>query len=1344
MSWTLVQTTGLQTPTNNVSSISATFGSAVTANNLVVAVVSLHGGNAVTVQDSVNGVNYSGGVLYIPGFGVAIYYSQPATGGTGFAVTASFTNPVGPGIAIFEFAVPAGQVVSLDGSAVTATATSTTAATAAISPTTSDLVIAAASFGGSVSPTVNSIGGGFSSGYQGNSSSNSNGLTVEYALNQSSSITPSIVYNTSTQWAMAGLAFKSAAPVPLISLVPYITKNGLFAIGVTNPAGTAVSNITSLGTAPSLFVNSSAATLYGPVWDDADKDLPLVTYQVTSPSSIAPTDVVTYTIPKNGIVTALGGNLAVSSQAAVANYVGQLEPGFGGLSSFVPNRRMQVGVNLGGQSWAYYGAQNVSKNRRRVMYFSAFSGGAVVTYDLVNDPTQVVSWTNPSTGILTSPLADYLNSNGIETASGQVGYPVAQGQWAIQFKDVNATNATDALKIWIVGNPLTCVGSDTEAGGFNGVAGSTAVRTVGTDGQTVTITYQLSYPNWPTLNTAHGYNMALHIYCKSAVGLWASGNTITDFWVFAPGDEDMDTSNPLAISNTLKASLTAPNGNGPAIIRALDTIAPAGYGNFRDFSDCQNINAFGWAGGIPNPPIPISSVRFYNTNPNLDNVSGDSTYGWAASTKVYDPLLGFDGTDATGPYLDLSLRPGQGGEADFGQWLNPHAGQDSYAALEFVSTSPHGLWTGQWLSFPLATATTPTIFPITGSTQTPLSGTVSLTHGNQSVTFSVSQSFPPGNNGLIFGSDTTGNAYYIQNGGSSPITGTTFTMTPQYQGTTAGASTCSTTATVDISNFSQVVHVTGANTFAMACGFTFGITSGTTIQTITSTNQIALNISCTRQALGGTGPYGFYANVASQWEGTKLLVPLMPYMTDACLQSIADEIAVNSLPDATILFELGDEHWNLPGFGTGFATTAYGRLMAFAPPLQAVNSYYSVPTSPGVLGSDAAYTLILAHQHDVIQAQFDTHNKGLHAGRLFSGFWAGSGVASNMIGFGSAAPGSPSTGGLQQRIPMEYISVAPYLNGPGNNTTYKQAWATTGTSPGSWPVALIHDHNRHYHKYNSSEWAFYSSNYGALQTYAGPTGYPGQTAGKPTLIGYEGQVQQLVTTTTLEHDVFYAPQMADTWNAGFGAMQDGSPLVPGSGLALVCIYTFGGEWGNGSNLGDLWSVQVYPSQGGGTGSANLFTTSQGGSPGDGLCHDVSNESPEITQMQNWFGITSQAQSQPGSATLRVSPSRIPPGISTPNVIELTIVGTGTDFTADSVIAITNSIRGTTYVTALTWDPITTTLATLTVTTAPGSGPGTGLWTLTIDGTTSLTLVVAPRQSRWFGGMSRVGRSLRLG
>jgi hypothetical protein len=113
------------------------------------------------------------------------------------------------------------------------------------------------------------------------------------------------------------------------------------------------------------------------------------------------------------------------------------------------------------------------------------------------------------------------------------------------------------------------------------------------------------------------------------------------------------------------------------------------------------------------------------------------------------------------------------------------------------------------------------------------------------------------------------------------------------------------------------------------------------------------------------------------------------------------------------------------------------------------------------------------------------------------------------------------------------------------------------------------------------------------------------------------------------------------------------------------------------------------------------------------------------------------------ATLRVGPSRIPPGIVSPAVIKLTIVGAGTNFSSGSAVSIQNSITGTTYVTKATWTEITANTATLTVTTGPGSGSGTGTWTLTIDGTVSRTLVVGPRQNRWVPGMSNSMRA-RLG
>ena len=84
-----------------------------------------------------------------------------------------------------------------------------------------------------------------------------------------------------------------------VSIVAYVTKNGLFAIGTTASATGLPTNITAVTTNPTIYVGGVAQTMYGPVWRDSAKDSPLVFYSFETP--VTSSSVVTYTVPFGSI-----------------------------------------------------------------------------------------------------------------------------------------------------------------------------------------------------------------------------------------------------------------------------------------------------------------------------------------------------------------------------------------------------------------------------------------------------------------------------------------------------------------------------------------------------------------------------------------------------------------------------------------------------------------------------------------------------------------------------------------------------------------------------------------------------------------------------------------------------------------------------------------------------------------------------------------------------------------------------------------------------------------------------------------------------------------------------------
>ena len=581
-----------------------------------------------------------------------------------------------------------------------------------------------------------------------------------------------------------------------------------------------------------------------------------------------------------------------------------------------------------------------------------------------------------------------------------------------------------------------------------------------------------------------------------------------------------------------------------------------------------------------------------------------------------------------------------------------------------------------------------------------LAGTISVTQTSPSVTTSVSQS----SNQVGMTWTILGVPYVVQSG-----SGTSWTLASNYAATTNGAATA-TTSLGESTSWSISPVFGGSNVTAST------ITSSTTFY-----------MSDFSKASGTIIPYGLGAHMAAQFPGCACWIPLNGYASDACLQAIADEMAPFLLPNSSVVAERGLEHWNWPSFPGGWYDLFYGNLLAYVAAGTVVNDYYTAPGTPGnnsaALGGgnpvalrDQAYALMTAHHHDVLQAQFDTHNKGIKVVRLFGGQWSNTTFTSNMVTFAKS-------GSVTKSIPIGAIAVAPYMQ-PPSSTTYTAACSSTG---GNWPCSLIHDFYRHYLKYSTSLIFDCTSQLAVINGNYTPdvTPYAGQTNGRPSLYCYEAQIQQIdpLDHAPLQHDLFYSPAMADTINTFLQMLQD-------NGVSLANLYNLGGFWGGGAEQ-QLWSVMIYGQQAYGDGSANLYTTAQGGSPGDGKCYDAFNQSVELPQVLAWFAVANGS----ASGSFIEKPTRIQPNVSSPSQI-LTFVGSGTGWTSGSTVSITNSITGTTTVTAGTWTALSTTFATLAVTT----DLGTGTFTVTIDGITSPSITVGAKRKGWFKGMSRLSRA----
>ena len=212
----------------------------------------------------------------------------------------------------------------------------------------------------------------------------------------------------------------------------------------------------------------------------------------------------------------------------------------------------------------------------------------------------------------------------------------------------------------------------------------------------------------------------------------------------------------------------------------------------------------------------------------------------------------------------------------------------------------------------------------------------------------------------------------------------------------------------------------------------------------------------------------------------------------------------------------------------------------------------------------------------------------------------------------------------------ESWTISPAFGGSTNSGL------TITSTGGNWPVKAIHDVYRHFLKYSTSLWGIYALHATQAQTdylvgdTRGPAAF-GQVNGLPGVVAYEGQIQTIDPNgvPALAHDLWYDSAMADTYATFLQSMQDGSPLQANSGLNFVTIFHLGGGWGGGSEAA-LWSTIIWGGQTWGSGVSNLYSTPQGGSPGDGKCYDVNNQSVELTQQLAWYAAANPSTASPPS------------------------------------------------------------------------------------------------------------------
>jgi hypothetical protein len=133
----------------------------------------------------------------------------------------------------------------------------------------------------------------------------------------------------------------------------------------------------------------------------------------------------------------------------------------------------------------------------------------------------------------------------------------------------------------------------------------------------------------------------------------------------------------------------------------------------------------------------------------------------------------------------------------------------------------------------------------------------------------------------------------------------------------------------------------------------------------------------------------------------------------------------------------------------------------------------------------------------------------------------------------------------------------------------------------------------------------------------------------PTLVAYEGAATQGVPNTLpfnwwLQHDSFAHPSGRDLVWGWYAALQQGSPIAPGSGFTAANYF----QVFDSPQYGQMWVLSYDACQPPGLGASNAFATIQGGQPADGHDHNQYNQSPYFQGLVDFFSVSSPTPVQP--------------------------------------------------------------------------------------------------------------------
>lgn len=897
---------------------------------------------------------------------------------------------------------------------------------------------------------------------------------------------------------------------------------------------------------------------------------------------VGPLDFVQYSASAAWLTAVSGPASAAPSTTAtgdVANYSGQLEPGYCGFPGFnlpTSQRTIGLGYNVG---------QAVSlKPYANWITMTSGVGGAITSgYD--RRPLTIK-------GTAAAPSLMTFAGNPSTTSGIDAKYmPIPQGTWTLV---VDEMNAAKPLSVAVTSTGNTCnisAPTFTEGTPGTGLTGLTLVSggsgyqdqpivTIEGGGGTGAKAYAIvsngtviqisvgavgsGYTGIPTVSIVDPNGTGSGAFATAGVGpvivgrkwqwtitakssgvlpwlslnFWAPGLTGTypyswaNEWMFDPAGTAagaVRTDQPVGADTT--AALTTPGGRGPSIMRFMDsTMNNGGTCNIVEAEDLKSELAFNYyelAPGLLSPAqmalAPTKSRTFNIVGLRTYAPSSTATYPWPvtwSSPNVYTNQWGSPNTTWAGYGPSCNGGPFQISPPD-ASWLSYGIGSNAIVAFEAVTSTPHNLKCGQLIT---VSGTDP--FSISDGVATVLTG---------------SKLWP----GPFLVYPTSGTTFAFQ---MSP-------HTPPHIG--SGAS------------MPGGINVVAGN-FAV--------------------NYVGTIVAPEPNLYASALPYSSVAKIAGSFPGCELWVNIPQAATDACVAVIARQIRDNFPAGRKVHVEYSNENWNL-GFVSIAHTYTMGALGAW----------------PGGNASNRSYATRASQIHSVFVQVFGGRSSEIV--RTFGSWYSVPASTTQSI----------VTWANSQNILIDEFAIAPYQSPPADFSSAAQRLATSSaTSPAyvatnPWTKAAYADLLRHWVAYNLGNALWNSQTQTILKTYtAGPT---------PTVIDYEGGLNNLVPGTglttvdpngfylygQLSHDLYYDPNIYDVDQAYYISRQQW-------GATKSLIYTYCSPLGgSGAGVGAaVWPNQIWTGQPVGRGLSNQFWSTDRQSH-----HDV-NEAVRIKAWQDWI------------------------------------------------------------------------------------------------------------------------------